>query len=199
MEKVQSNKSYFETTFKNISLPAFTCTDSEFESCEFIDCDFSQSTFKHCKFLDCTFRQCNLSLLQTPQTRFFETEFTNCKLVGVDWTQAYWPPYYPDPDLKFYECILNDSSMFGLTLTGLVLESCKLHDVDFREGNFSGATMTDCDFTNSLFMRTNLQSVDFTDSVNYTIHVLENQVQQARFSRFEALSLLETLGIELAD
>jgi fluoroquinolone resistance protein len=57
--------------------------------------------------------------------------------------------------------------------------------------------MTDCDFSQSLFMRTNLESVDFTDSYNFNIDVLENRVNKAKFSRFEALNLLNSLGIEL--
>ncbi|WP_420812697.1 hypothetical protein [Natronospirillum operosum] len=59
--------------------------------------------------------------------------------------------------------------------------------------------MTYSDFSHSSFMRTNLQGVDFSESTAYTIDVLENNVKEARFSRYEALSLLESLGIELVD
>jgi uncharacterized protein YjbI with pentapeptide repeats len=78
-------------------------------------------------------------------------------------------------------------------------DECKLHEVDFREGNFANSKMIYCDFTNSLFMRTNLQSVDFTESSNFNIDVLENRLSKAKFSRYEALSLLDSLGIELVD
>ncbi|EKO3726303.1 pentapeptide repeat-containing protein, partial [Vibrio metschnikovii] len=121
------------------------------------------------------------------------------KLVGVDWTKATWPVYHSDFELSFKRCILNDSSFFGLTLNELVFDECKLHDVDFREGNFARSTMTYSDFSHSLFMRTNLQGVDFSESTAYSIDVLENNVKKAKFSRYEALSLLESLGIELVD
>lgn len=130
---------------------------------------------------------------------FFEVKFIDCKLIGIDWTRAYWPAYHIDSGLKFSRCILNDSSFFGLTLNELKLDECKLHDVDFREGDFSNSSMLCCDFSNSVFMRTNLQSVDFTDSCNFVINVLENKISKAKFSRFEALSLLESLSIELID
>ncbi len=65
--------------------------------------------------------------------------------------------YHLDFELKFQRCILNDASFFGLTLNELTLDECKLHDVEFREGNFESSTMCYCDFTHSLFMRTNLQ------------------------------------------
>jgi fluoroquinolone resistance protein len=56
-----------------------------------------------------------------------------------------------------------------------------------------------CDFTHSLFVRSNLHNVDFTESSNFTLNVLVNRVSKAKFSRFEALSLLEGLDIELVD
>lgn len=79
------------------------------------------------------------------------------------------------------------------------MDDCKLCDMDFREGDFSESSMTHCDFTNSLFMRTNLQQVNFTDATGCAINVSENQLKGAKFSQFEALSLLESLGIELVD
>ena len=140
-----------------------------------------------------------MSLLKLPYSSFREIDFVECKLVGVDWTKASWPSFNLNAEIKFQQCILNDSSFFGLVLNELTLEECKVHDVDFRECNCAGSSMTYCDFSNSLFMHTNLQSVDFTESTNFTIDVLENRVSKAKFSKYEALSLLDGLGIELID
>ncbi|MFP2768121.1 hypothetical protein [Oceanisphaera sp. KMM 10153] len=52
---------------------------------------------------------------------------------------------------------------------------------------------------NSLFIRTKLHNVDFSEPGHFNINVLENTLTKARFSRYEALSLLENLGIELVD
>ncbi len=119
--------------------------------------------------------------------------------MGVDWTRANWSAYHKDFEISFRQCILNDSSFFGLTLQVLVLDECKVHDVDFREGDFSHAVMTYSDFTHSLFMRTNLQSANFAEATQYLINILENQVKNAKFSKHEAVYLLEGLGIELVD
>lgn len=119
--------------------------------------------------------------------------------MGVDWTRANWSAYYKDFEISFRQCILNDSSFFGLTLQALVLDECKVQDVDFREGDFSRAVMTYSDFTHSLFMRTNLQSANFTESTQCSINILENQIKGAKFSKHEAVYLLEGLGIELVD
>lgn len=199
MDKIASHRQYFEQSFEQQRLPSQQLSGIEFDSCEFNKCDFSSVVFTRCKFIDCTFNHCNLSLMQVPYSQFVEVAFVECKLVGVDWTRAAWPSFQLHAELQFKQCILNDASFFGLTLNGLVLERCKLHEVDWREGDFSNSVMTDCDFSNSLFMRTKLNKVDFTDSCHFSINVLENTLTKARFSRYEALSLLESLGIELVD
>lgn len=199
MKKIESNEQYFNQSFDKQILLSLTVSSTEFEECEFNDCDFSSAIFTRCNFLNCSFNRCNMSLIKVLHSRFFEVDFTDSKLVGVDWTIAQWPSFNLCSALTFNRCILNDSSFFGLTLNELKLEECKLHEVDFREGDFSNAVMTYCDFTNSLFMRTNLQNVDFTESNNFTINVLENRVSKAKFSRHEAVYLLTSLDIELVD
>lgn len=199
MKNLTSGEQYFEVAFTKLELPEESYNDIEFEECQFLDCDFSGATLRNCKFVNCTFERCNLSLVNLSMSSFFVVAFQDSKLVGVDWTKATWATYRVDFELRFQRCILNDSSFFGLTLNELVLAECKLHDVDFREGNFAQSSMTYCDFTHSVFMRTNLQGVDFSESTGYAINVLENPVQGAKFSRYEALSLLECLDIELVD
>lgn len=199
MSKIQSNEQYYEESFNKLLLPDIGVCDSEFEECEFNDCDLSASAFSQCKFLNCTFNRCNLSLVDFSLSRVSEVTFIECKLVGIDWTKAYWPEFIVDSQLEFTQCILNDSSFFALTLHELKLKECKLHDVDFREGDFSHSTITFCDCSNALFMHTNLQGVDFTESYNYDIDILENNVAKAMFSRYEALRLLDSLNIELVD
>lgn len=199
MKHFSDGESYFEASFSNIELPDQRYHKLEFEECQFLGCDFSGATFKRCTFTNCTFERCNLSVVDLFNSRLFGVTFQDCKLIGVDWTKATWPVFHVDFELNFRRCLLSDSSFFGLTLNELILDECKLHDVDFREGNFSASAMTGCDFTHSLFMRTNLQEVDFSDSSGYAINVLENQVKGAKFSRYEALNLLACLDIELVD
>jgi len=204
VKKIKSHEEYFQQTFNKHIFPqeidqVLTISDTEFEDCDFNDCDFSQATFSRCKFLNCTFNRCNLSLIKIPYSHFFEVAFIDSKLVGIDWTRASWSAFNLSPELSFKGCLLNDASFFGLSLNELILEECKLYEVDFREGDFANSTMTYCDFTNSLFMRTNLKQVDFTESENFNIDILQNTVTKAKFSRFAALALLEELDISLVD
>lgn len=199
MELISDDQQYFEASFEKLEMPDANCNDIEFEECRFLDCNFSGARFRNCKFINCDFVRCNLSLVELANARLFGVSFRETKLVGVDWSRASWPTFHVDFELRFEHCILNDSSFLGLTLNELVLNDCKLHDADFREGSFAGSTMTGCDFTHSLFMKTNLRDVDFSDSTGYAIDVLNNEVKGARFSRHEALSLLDGLGVELVD
>ena len=199
LKKLESQKEYFEETFKSLDLQGLVLVGAEFEECTFIDCNFTSATFERCNFINCSFKGCQLSLISVPYTRLFGISFLECKLVGVDWSRATWSEYHKDFEISFRQCILNDSSFFGLSLQGLVLDECKVQDVDFREGDFSHAVMTYSDFTHSLFMRTNLQSSNFTESTQYSINILENQVKGAKFSKYEAVYLLAILGIELVD
>lgn len=173
--------------------------DLEFEECEFHDCLFSDSTFRQCKFIDCRFVGCNLSLVKVSLSHFNGVSFEVCKLVGVDWTRASWPRVAFAAPFTFKACILNDSSFMGLKLDEMVLEACKVHDVDFREGSFNRANFTFSDFRHSLFGRTELLEADFSEATDYDIDIFSNKIKGAKFSRDEAIRLLNSLDITLVD
>ncbi|WP_339388599.1 pentapeptide repeat-containing protein [Vibrio caribbeanicus] len=193
------NDSYFARSFDKGSVSEENFQGIEFEECHFTDCDFSNACFQDCRFINCTFKSCNLSLTKFPKTRFMDISFSECKLIGIDWTNAEWPVYHNDFGIKYYRCILNDASYYGLTLQELVFEECTVRDADFREGDFSKSSFIACELNRSLFIHTNLENVDFSDSANFTINVLQNRVTGAKFSRYEALNLLESLDIDLVD
>lgn len=199
MPAIINDEQYYEAQFKQISASDQRYINVEFEGCEFVDCDFSSAQFSSCKFIDCVFDRCNLSLAQFSYSRINNVQFNECKLVGVDWTKANWPSFHADHEITFKYSILNDSSFFALTMQNLRCIECKIHDADFREADLSESQFLGCDFTHSLFHHTNLASCDFSDSQAFNIDVLENNVKQATFSRYEALYLLESLGIELVD
>ncbi len=155
--------------------------------------------FNKCKFIDCHFTKCNLSVAKIKYTKFSGVSFDACKMVGIDWTTAAWPRFAISSPIKFHKCVLNDSSFFGLSLEEIVLDECKAHDVDFREGNFSEANFTFTDFTSSMFGGTNLSGANFTEATNYNIDIYYNVIKRAKFSRQEAVRLLNGLDIELVD
>lgn len=149
--------------------------------------------------MDCVFTHTNLSNIRVDHCKFLDTRFTDCKLVGVDWTRADWPRFNSPSPFRFHQCILNDSSFFGLNLSETQMTHCKLHDVDFRHGDFSESQFMYSDFTHSLFMQTNLKGADFSEAIAYDIDIFHNLLEGARFSRYEAIRLLHSLNIDLID
>lgn len=194
-----SNGEYVDCLFEAVNISKQLFSDIQFEDCTFNDCDFNEAQFKDCKFIHCQFNRCQMSVVKWPYTELFDVNFVECKLIGVDWTQADWPTFRRDPELTFKHCMLNGASFFALVLNELVFDSCQLRDVDFREGDFTDSKITNCDLFQSLFMRTQLGAVDFTDSVHFDINMLNNTLTHAKFSRFEALNLLQSLDITLVD
>lgn len=190
---------YISESFNGLNLSGKEICFKEFDDCTFKECDFSDVIFRECKFIDCHFVKSNLSNIKIGYSKFSEVFFDECKLIGVDWTNASWPGLALCSPIKFNKCILNDASFLGLNLAEIVIEECKAHDVDFREGNFREADFTYTDFSNSLFNKTNLTGANFTEATNYNINVYLNDIEGAKFSRYEAVNLLESLGVELVD
>jgi len=195
----QSKSEFVTQSFKGLKLKSIELIDKEFDACTFDDCDFSDAILTECKFIDCEFKHCNLSLVALSKSRFTDVTFEQCKMIAIDWTQVIWPSLQLSSSISFYECILNDSSFFGLNLEQLTIVSCKAHDVDFRDGDFAESNFKNTDFLSSLFGKTNLKGCDFTDATNYYIDLNDNEIKGATLSRFEAVNLLEQLGIVLVD
>jgi len=190
---------YYSQTFNGLDLSASSHRELEFEDCTFVKCDFSEAKFGKCKFIDCRFVDCNLNNLSVAHSKFMEVSFEGCKIVGVDWSKADWPSIASFGAVKFESCLISYSSFYGLELQEISIVHCKALEVDFREGNFTESDFSYTNFSGSLFSKTRLRSVNFAEATNYHIDVLNNDIKDAKFSRYEAVSLLECLGIELLD
>ncbi len=198
MENVLLNDAaFYGVTFTDLSMEQDSISRKTFESCVFESCDFTEAFFDGCTFKDCQFRKCKLTAVNVRNSSFSEVQFYGSKVLGIDWTKAYWRGLQLGAPLFFKECLLNASSFYGLKLSGIVIEDCRAHDVDFREATISRGRFTGTDLTNSLFVNTNLTGADFNGATNYDIDVKKNTIKNAIFCRYEAVSLLTSLGIKL--
>ena len=78
-----------------------------------------------------------------------------------------------------------------------MIEQCVARNVDFRAGDFSNASFKNTDLGGAMFSDTNLTKSDFTDATNFHIDIFKNKLKKAKFDRFEAVRLLESLEIEI--
>ncbi len=195
----QGTQEYYSQTFNGIEGNSAHLTDLEFEDCTFVKCDLSDAVMIKCRFINCSFVDCNMNSIKVAHSKFMEVSFERCKLVGVDWSRAHWPSIASFEAVKFNGCLISYSSFYGLELQEIVIQECKALEVDFREGNFSSSDFSHTNFGGSLFAKTNLKKVNFEEATDYQIDVLNNDIQGAKFSRYEAVNLLQGLGIELLD
>ena len=196
---MEEKNEYWSETLEGLDLSGNEIDSKEFDGCTFKKCDFSEAIFKRCNFIDCEFIDCNLTMVKLEYSKFSDVVFRESKLIGINWTNVSWPKFIFHSPVKFYKSIVNDCSFYGLSLQELVLEECKAHNVDFREGDFSKSNFRYSDLTGCFFANTNLTCADFSEATEYDIDIHRNDIKQAKFSRFEAIRLLDGLEIELVD
>lgn len=194
---LESKNEYYNQTFEDVVMVQDTLTSSIFENCTFESCDFSESIFDGCTFKDCQFIKCKLTAVRVKNTKFSDVKFFDSKVLGVDWTKAYWRGLDLGAALYFERCLVNGSSFYGLKQSGIVFDECRAHDVDFREATLTRGRFSGTDLTNSLFINSNLSNADFNGAINFDIDVTKNTLKGATFDRYEAVSLLASLGIKL--
>lgn len=196
---IDSQAHYTEHVFKEVHLDHDELISSEFHDCLFSTCSFVESVFRRCRFVNCTFRDCDLSLLRLPDSVWAAARFEECKVVGVNWSEAYWPKAGLGNPLGFFKCAISHSTFIGLRLQGIQIKECLAVDVDFREADLSGAEFGGTDLSGSLFGSTDLSEADLSRARNYHIDPAQNNLKQAKFSLPEAMSLLHSMDIVLVD
>ncbi|MCG7547549.1 pentapeptide repeat-containing protein [Pseudoalteromonas sp. Of7M-16] len=188
---------YWDTTFEQEDFSGEKIASKTFEGCKFLSCNFSEAVLNRCTFIDCEFTKCNLSMLRIQYSKFTDVIIRDSKAIGIDWTKVAWPRLVFSSPIKFYDCMINDSSFYGLSLQDFVLDSCVARNVDFRDGDFSNAQFSHSDLKGSVFYDTNLSGADFSHATDFDIDIFNNNLKKAKFDRFEAIRLLGCLEIEL--
>lgn len=189
----------FAEDFEKIDLHGETIKKAEFEDCTFVSCNFNATLFRSCRFIDCRFENCDLSVMKLTDSKLSGCEFISSKMIGIDWTMCDWKSLLSNEPMRFKQCMLNDSNFFGMSQDRIEIKECSAKELDFRSGSFKNADFRSSDFKGALFGDTHLEYANFNDSTNTNIDLKNNYLKGAIFSRFEALYLLESMGIVLAD
>ena len=189
----------FAEDFDKVDLHAKRVNNAEFEECIFISCDFSETFFHSCRFIDCQFENCNLSLMKLTDTIVSGCEFISSKMIGIDWTMCNWTSLLRNEPMRFRQCIVNDSNFYGLLQDRIEMKECSAKEVDFRAGSFKNANFKSSEFKGALFGNTHLEYANFIDASNTNIDLKNNNLKGAVFSQYEALYLLESMGIVIVE
>lgn len=190
VSEISSEKQYRNEAFQNIDQGEGVIDKSDFEGCVFENCNFQQSVFSKCLFESCTFVRCNLGLIKIQDVQFQSTQYSRCKMIGIDWTGLGL-----SFDMKFEDCVLDDSIFAGLDIRNIEMIRCKLRGVDFTDTNLTDAVFHESDFKEARFINTNLTKADFSGAFNYSIKPDLNNLKRTKFSLSGVIGLLEDLDI----
>ncbi len=186
--------SYYQEQFVGLTLTGEWIRSKEFEDCRFEKCRFTECTFFECAFLGCTFEGCLFSTVMLPGCSFIDTQFTEGKLIGLDWTQG-----SNVRGLVFSKCTLDYSVFSSLKLKGLKLLHCVCKEADFQESDLTDGDFEGTDFDRSVFLHSNLTNANFAEARNYSIDPRMNVLKRAKFSMPEAMSLLKSFDVVIVD
>lgn len=165
----------------------------EYESCTFIDCNFSNIDLSACNFTDCDFKGCNMGMAKISNTVLNDVRFNECKLLGLHFEDANQVIFA----VSFKKCQLNLSCFYQLKMKKTKFSNCQLQEVDFTEANLSESVFEDCDLQGAIFDNTILEKVDFSSSFHFSINPNQNNIKQAKFSRTELAGLLDSFQIKV--
>jgi uncharacterized protein YjbI with pentapeptide repeats len=181
---------YYQHTFNKILLKGESIPSREFEGCIFESCSFTDCKFSGVKFISCKFNDCVLSAIEAPGSKFLESQFTRCKVLGFNWSKT-----GTVRGLVFSDCRLNYSDFSYKKIPETKMIRCEAKEVDFTETDLSNSDLQNTDFETSRFYNTNLSGADMRGAKNFYIDIKNNILSKTRFNFTEAITLLNSLDI----
>ncbi|WP_413998824.1 pentapeptide repeat-containing protein [Flavobacterium sp. W1B] len=184
---------HIQKTFEKVIFINKKVSNREFEDCVFKNCDFSNSDFSNNTFMDCEFIDCNLSLTELGGTSLKTVNFTNCKLLGIQFNNCADFMFA----VSFKECILDYSSFANKKIPKTKFNNCSLKEASFIGSNLSNSVFENCNLDNAIFNDTQLKEVNFVTAYNYIIDPELNPMKKAKFSAQGIPGLLDKYDIKI--
>jgi len=163
----------------------------EFDEYRFVNCDFSDADLSNLRFTDCLFEGCNLSSARLADTALQNVAFTECKLLGLQFTACRDMLF----GVHFDYCQLRYASFAGRKMPGTRFGRCTLDEVDFADADLSGAMFQNCSLAGAVFQNTRLVGADFTSATGFVIDPETNPLLRARFTLEGLLGVVAKFGL----
>jgi uncharacterized protein YjbI with pentapeptide repeats len=184
---------HIQKTFEKVIFINKKVNNREFEDCIFKKCDFSNSDFSNNTFMDCEFIDCNLSMTQLRGTSLKTVNFSNCKLLGIEF-QSCTDFLFAG---NFQDCVLDYSSFANKKMPKTKFNNCSMKEVSFIGTNLTQSVFDNCNLDNAIFNDTQLKEVNFLTAYNYKIDPEFNPMKKARFSTQGIPGLLDKYDIKI--
>lgn len=185
---------YFSNqSFQNKDFTAEPLEKGEYESCQFLQCNFSGLDLSGFSFENCSFMSCDLSNVKVFKAGFQQVSFKDCKILGVHFHTC--NPFLLE--FSFDKCQLDYCSFFNLPMKKTKLESCRMREASFTQADVSGGSFRDSDLSGVIFDRTILEKTDFRNAQNFSIDPELNRIKGAFFDLDGLPGLLEKYRIKV--
>ncbi|GIZ10513.1 pentapeptide repeat-containing protein [Flavobacterium sp. UMI-01] len=184
---------HIQKTFEKVNFIDKSVHNREFEDCIFKNCDFSNSDFSNNSFMDCEFIDCNLSLTKLIGVSLKSVEFTNCKLMGIQFHACNDFLF----QVKFQDCILDYASFANKKMQKTLFINTSLKEVAFMGCDLTQSLFDNCNLQAAIFNETQLKEANFLTAYNYTIDPEYNPMRKARFSTDGIPGLLSKYDIKI--
>ncbi|RZL27797.1 MAG: pentapeptide repeat-containing protein [Pedobacter sp.] len=192
---IPANLDHFDQVFEKITHLVTGAKQTQFEDCTFKNCDLTEANFNGCNFINCSFINCNLSMVKFVQNGLDHIQFTDCKMVGADFSNAKDFLF----GVNFSNCILDYGALMKKKNRKAKFENCSLKGADFTEADLTETKFVNCDFDRAIFMQSTLNGANFISSFNYTIDPERNSMRKAKFAASGLAGLLTNYGIIVAE
>ena len=180
-------------TYNSVALIYAKLTNKEFEDCTFRDCNFSNTDFSHNTFSDCEFIDCNLSNIIISNSFLKNTTFTNCKMIGMDFSTTEDFLF----EVNFVDCNIDYAIFDSKKMPKTKFQNCSLKEISCIGTNFTNAIFENCNLDKAIFNSSILIGADFATSHHFTIDPEKNAIRKAKFSTNGLLGLLEKYDIKI--
>lgn len=189
---------YYEgQSFQNLRFEDRCLEELLFTDCIFTNCVLENCRLYKCIFSNCTFRSCRIISPEAEYSQIKQADFTECSLVGVNWSRLLPAGKFAEPLRRLQNCQLKYNTFSEMTLrkfpfTGSEITASLFSECVLTESNFRA-----CPLDGTEFFRCDLRKTDFREASGYEIDLPSSKLKGAHFSFPEVLNLLNGLGITI--
>lgn len=193
LDRLLAEDSFEGLEFVALDMQGVDLRAKEFTSCNFRHCKAQETLWRGSRLDDCRFERCDLTRMQPRGMLAHDLQFTDSKLMGIEWADL-----GQFPRLSFRDCVLDFASFVALSLRKTAFVNCKIteanfFDVDLREANFAGS-----DLRGSMFRGCKLAKADFSAATGLCFDPAINEVRGAVIPLETAALLAMQLGLQVA-
>ncbi len=172
--------------------------DYKFEECTFVNCVFEECALMRTSFLNCVFDRCKITSLKTGKySKLQFCQFTDCKLVGIQWNELMSAGRFAAPISQFQNCYMKYNTFTEMNFKKFVFTGNEIADSMFADCQLNESKFKNCHLERTEFFRCDMQKADFRDATGYQVDIMTCQLKGASFSFPEVVNLLGSLQIKI--